>query len=317
MAGRHAPAPRGRRHRGLRMIFRILGVLALWWAAAPSFAADLVTLGALDGVVSGFEQGHAVIRVVARAAKLRLQIPDADLQRSLFNAQPGDAIAFVVDNAAKPKVITAVTSLARPVTVTAAFWAMVGSAVLVIGVSLLFLGGKNPLIGLDGRYSNSQTQLGLWFVAVATVYVAASFMRGIELGGDFIGGVGLTAHVIAVTGLSAFTFGAAKVVASQKADGQLPVASAQAASPAKVIADKPRLRDLVNDDEANADLGDLQMILITLAAVIIFICQSFWWLTALQIAQQVTLPDVDTTLLATFGIGQGAYLFKKAATPAG
>jgi len=31
----------------------------------------------------------------------------------------------------------------------------------------------------------------------------------------------------------------------------------------------------------------------------------------------MTLPDVDTTLLSGFGIGQGAYLIKKLAAPLG
>jgi hypothetical protein len=34
-------------------------------------------------------------------------------------------------------------------------------------------------------------------------------------------------------------------------------------------------------------------------------------------AGKVALPDVDTALLPGFGIGQGAYLVKKAATPLG
>ena len=37
----------------------------------------------------------------------------------------------------------------------------------------------------------------------------------------------------------------------------------------------------------------------------------------LKLATQVTLPDVDTTLLASFGIGHGAYLIKKAALKPG
>ncbi|MEG8024372.1 hypothetical protein QP162_07770 [Sphingomonas aurantiaca] len=219
------------------------------------------------------------------------------------------------------------TSLTRPVAPMTVLWVMFCSAALIAGLSAAFLWRRNPVVGVDNRYSNSQTQLALWFVTVGAAYVATNILRAFVLDGDFIGGVELTGNVVALTGLSAFTFGAAKVVASQKADGQtlgaapitLPPGATQATpvSPVKTIADKARLTDLVRDDKGNADLGDLQMIFVTLAAVIIFLCQSFWWLSALQIAAQVVSPDVDTALLATFGIGQGAYLFKKAATPNG
>jgi hypothetical protein len=35
------------------------------------------------------------------------------------------------------------------------------------------------------------------------------------------------------------------------------------------------------------------------------------------LAGKVALPDIDTAPLSGFGIGQGAYLVKKAATPLG
>jgi hypothetical protein len=38
------------------------------------------------------------------------------------------------------------------------------------------------------------------------------------------------------------------------------------------------------------------------------------YLRVLDLSATVTLPDVDGTLLAAFGLGQGAYLMKKAAS---
>ena len=66
-----------------------------------------------------------------------------------------------------------------------------------------------------------------------------------------------------------------------------------------------------------ADLGDTQMILITLIAIATYVVTCFHQLGNLEIAPQVTLPDIDTYLLASFGIGQGAYLAKKAASNLG
>jgi hypothetical protein len=37
----------------------------------------------------------------------------------------------------------------------------------------------------------------------------------------------------------------------------------------------------------------------------------------IEISAHVMMPDIDTYLLASFGLGQGAYLAKKAATEPG
>jgi hypothetical protein len=78
-----------------------------------------------------------------------------------------------------------------------------------------------------------------------------------------------------------------------------------------------RITQLFQDDSGRADLGDTQMILITLIAIGTYVVTSFHQLGNLEIAQQVSLPDIDSYLLASFGIGQGAYLAKKAASNIG
>ena len=64
---------------------------------------------------------------------------------------------------------------------------------------------------------------------------------------------------------------------------------------------QPHLRDLFRDDLGDIDFGDFQKILITLIAI----------------SGSVSLPDIDTVLLSSFGLGQGAYLVKKMALPFG
>ena len=68
------------------------------------------------------------------------------------------------------------------------------------------------LLGTDGRYSNSQCQLALWFGVAMTMYLAMIVLRVSKLDWTYLDGVALTANVMALTGLSALTFGAAKVV---------------------------------------------------------------------------------------------------------
>jgi hypothetical protein len=59
------------------------------------------------------------------------------------------------------------------------------------------------------------------------------------------------------------------------------------------------------------------MIIITLLAVISYLIRIVAFLNVVELHTTVTLPDVDTTILATFGLGQGAYLAKKFVSDAG
>jgi hypothetical protein len=76
--------------------------------------------------------------------------------------------------------------------------------------------------------------------------------------------------------------------------------------------------DLTHDDGKNAanapklDVGDFQMLVITLVAASMCTAILFHFLGSLETRKIVALPDVDTTILAAFGLGHGAYLTKKA-----
>lgn len=201
------------------------------------------------------------------------------------------------------------------------------------------------LLGSDGRYSNSQCQLALWFGVAMTMYLAMIVLRVVKLDWAYLDGVALTANVMALTGLSALTFGAAKVVTVQKAENAI-AANAQGAaaaaanagmsgldvvtaatiaatSAAKIGGGKPStpepdiFTDLFQNDHGEVDIGDFQMIFVALTAVVIFGLACFNALAVLPYQMHVSLPDVDSSLLAGFGIGQGAYLVKKAALPLG
>jgi len=278
-------------------------------AAAPggSFDATIVKVGPGGGSV--------VVTLKGLAGKWPLSTPDAAASTVLKSAIAGDIAKIDVDSAKAPTAILKLNAVDRPIP----FWPRVlavGLAALVLFGVVAFATGWKPvelLISEDGRFSNSQVQLALWFSAVAVVYSAAIGLRFAWLGADFIGGVGITSNLIALTGLSAFSFGGAKVITTQKINSAAPGGPVK-----KPSDDAPNLiADLFKNDAGDADLGDLQMILITGAAVIIFVATSFHFLGELQLSASVTLPDVDTALLASFGIGQGAYLVKKAALPLG
>ena len=257
-----------------------------------------------------------------------LTISDPDVLNKLKSAARSDEVVVSVDKIQGQ--ITKLISLARPVPLEVRLIAFAVSVMALLLLASILSRGKplSFIIGVDNRYSNSQTQLALWFGAAGAIYLAALFLRVYYLGWGFVGGVGLSEHVMELTGLSALTFGGAKAITAQKvANAQQDMATAQqqgatihqlAAIPQKTAASRPNLiNDLFTNDAGQADLGDFQMILITTLAAAIFLITCINFLGALAVQPQVTLPDVDTSLLTGFGVGQGAYLVKKAALKLG
>jgi hypothetical protein len=94
-------------------------------------------------------------------------------------------------------------------------------------------------------------------------------------------------------------------------------ADVKAATEPKPPADAPNFKlDLFLNDKNQVDIGDFQMIFIAVLAVVVFLLTGFHFLGLIP-REATTLPDVDTTLLSSFGIGQGAYIVKKMASKPG
>lgn len=75
--------------------------------------------------------------------------------------------------------------------------------------------------------------------------------------------------------------------------------------------------NLVQNDLGGFDFGDFQMLVVTLLAIAMYLILILHFLSSIEFRTTVTLPDVDSTVLAAFGLGQGAYLAKKAAGDVG
>ncbi|MGA9868680.1 MAG: hypothetical protein WBQ75_19820 [Acetobacteraceae bacterium] len=275
-------------------------------AIAPAANGDEVGVAA-SGTVADPATGAILLDIAGATTKFAV---GPGLVTKLADARKGDVIVVHEDGTT----VTAVDSITRHVSGWYRFLALGIALLCLLGAAAIATQGRPQrfMIGVDNRYSNSQSQLVLWFGAVAIVYAATVALRIVVLGWDYIGGVDMPTNLIALTGLSAFSFGGAKVVTVAKVNAaatQYPTVRAKPSAPA------PRLMaDLVQNDNGQADLGDFQMILVTLVAVAIFLVTAFHFLGALELATPTTiLPDVDTGLLASFGIGQGAYLVKKAA----
>jgi len=81
---------------------------------------------------------------------------------------------------------------------------------------------------------------------------------------------------------------------------------------ARHAGDERFFQDLLQNDAGDFDFGDFQMLVITLVAVVMYLTLIFHFLGSIEFLKTVSLPDVDTTILAGFGLGHGAYLAKKA-----
>jgi hypothetical protein len=339
-------------------------------AATGRFEADILKIG----------PGNATLTLRLPLGDKLLKIPLDSEQNKLSGVRAGDKATVVVDSVEQPTAVLSLVEVTRSASVYARTLALGGSLAAILGAAAV-AARWNPrrfLIGMDNRYSNSQVQLAFWFAAVAMAYAAAVVLRWHWAGG-FIGGVSIPNNLIGLTGLSALSFGGAKIITTQKvaaakdnadtkaaaaaeaqavadanaatsrnaaatesvkpddkdAKAAAAIAAANAASAkaksdaaAKAAADaattnvKTRgtpnfLKDLVQNDHDQPDLGDFQMILIAFASVLIFALKVYSFLGAMPVAAEVSLPDVDTTLLASFGVGQGAYLVKKAALNVG
>lgn len=256
------------------------------------------------------------------------QLHGGDYVTVLFSAADNSLKTFSLETVAVDKITRVWIFLASTAICFLIYW-------LVSGLHPFRL-----ILGEDGRYSNSKFQIALWFAVLITSYVAMLWLRAYKLGWDFWGGIDIPQNLLLISGMSAVTFGAAKGITTAK------VADAQQKGNAdpkdSAHAQASLLANLTQNDGAAAapapqgnvgaaaqaqgarqpkapaiDLGDFQMLVITALAVCVYVVLVFHSAAELAKSSLITLPDVDTTILATFGLGHGAYLTKKAVSNVG
>jgi hypothetical protein len=230
-------------------------------------------------------------------------------------------------------------------------------------------GLKGLMIGEDGRFSNSKSQIVIWFFILISTYIATTILRvGYSQSIDFLGGIIIPQNLLLLSGISTLTFATAKVIvknsnlagtqedlvstaktAAETAERASDAAATEAAriasdaaateaakiasdaaamEAARIASDAAKIssnvekeekpdwknfsRHLMNKKGTNSlDLGDFQMSIITLLTVSVYIGQFIGSLGIITLSKNVSLPDVDSTLFATFGLAQATYLAKK------
>lgn len=279
--------------------------------------AQGVPLQTIEGMVESISENHASLSVMQLDPKkhlvplypksyLTLEVAK-ELQPLVKSFQKGDILEIDFFEDKGKNILQGLSPKSVEVSGLTRLWVVGLSALGLLALTWLFLraGPINLLIGVDNRYSNSQFQIALWFAVLVVLYVSTNILRGMKCGLCFVGGVGLPENLVMLSGISAFTFATARGITAQK------MREPNAAALKPTAATPHFLDNLFRNDEGRFDLGDFQMVVITLLAIAVYIVQAYKWLGSIQCLTYVSLPDVDSTILSLFGLGQGAYLAKK------
>ena len=258
-----------------------------------------------------------IAAISAESHTVALALPDgsvktfssSSLGNALLSLGPGDTVCFS-DNTKQPDQLEAIA-----VELIAVGWSLAIGALLLafatVWLVMLAITQGHPwgfALGLDKRLSNSQMQIYLWFFVLATVYLSELGLRLRYAGA--LGGISVPTNLLALAGISAFTFGTARLNTMAKTSGAVPL-SGQKQPETGELRRRDLLRHLFTNDSGFADLGDMQMIVLTAITGIVYVGISATFLARVSLSGHIDLPPVDDTLLGGTAVSQGAYLFKK------
>lgn len=243
-----------------------------------------------------------------------LTVSSAPLQANLksWNLQKGDLVNITKSTEGDHEVLMAadITPDSEPST-GQRFLVLLCCAVgyLVLCWALTLASPSKLVIGEDGHYSNSKLQIALWFGVLISTYVASFILRATTSQHELLGLITIPKNLLLLSGMSALTFAGAKGITTAKVQAAV---NSGIVNP-KPVTNNPRfLSDLTHNDRNQLDFGDFQMLIVTLMAIVTYVVIIFHFLGTLEMRATLALPDVDSTVLAAFGLGQGAYLTKKA-----
>ncbi|WP_146009621.1 hypothetical protein [Deinococcus planocerae] len=293
---------------------RLLSVVA----GAPAQGCPVAGAGTLDATVRdrlpvGGTPTTLTLRVACLDPQGRTRFdtvvypPGAGVPLPVFEA--GDGVQLTYEFPAAPATgmrVHRISPAGAPTTLLTrgATLVLVLAALLVAVLALLPRGFKTLCTGKDGRMSNSQTQVALWFLMVIAAFLTTVILRVAYGGLSYATGVSIPENLLMLTGLSALVFVGARALTEAQTHRD----------PASKAEQDPRsagVADLFHDDAGKFELSDFQMMVVTLIAVLAYALALLGWLDEVRFAAHTTLPDASGTILALFGVGQGAYLGRK------
>jgi len=249
---------------------------------------------------------------------------DADVKADLAKFKPGDVIEWTGSAGADGKWTFEKVSIKRVQGL--AGWGLLSG--VVVAIVLLFLiahpftkadsptdepkpsGIFSLLVGTDNRLSNSKCQAVVWMVALLIAYIGTATIRwSTGMGWGAATTLIIPETLLALAAISVGTAGGAKIATATK------VANAAAAgiseSISKPPAPRPRLKDLFSDDTGAWDSSDAQMVVVTVASLIMFAVAVATLWSDLPLTASGTLPEPSNVMTAALGGSLAGYLANK------
>ena len=188
------------------------------------------------------------------------------------------------------------------------FLVAAGALVVIWAVISLIGGSWNVLRfiqGEDHRPSTSKAQWLLWTIVILFSYVAIYAARAQRGHFEALGEV--PANVLVALGLTTATMAVAKGIAMSK---RQPPATAATLG----ISD---LRFLVQENDGSPDLSKAQMLAWTFVALSVYVLVVVNQVHGIvhDVPGSIGIPDIDGSLMALMGLGQGGYIAKKVVSP--
>jgi hypothetical protein len=292
--------------------------------AATVFGILLFGIGgnAPGGCAPPLAQGGQIVTISPDSSTIELDLAPAGPLRSFDSSNLGSALAGLgSDNSIcfsasgdpqKTQQLDAISAAQSTVGWLRAVGTLLLAFAAVWWVMLAITNGHpwGFALGLDGRLSNSQTQIYLWFLVLTTVYLSELALR--LLYANVLGGITVSPNLTRLAGISALSFGTARLNTMVKTGGAAPaLLSGKKSSAIGHPPGRDLLRHLCTNDDGLADLADTQMIVLTAIAAMVYVGVSAAFLANVSLSGRIALPPVDDTLLSGTAISQGAYLFKK------
>lgn len=279
-------------------------------AAAPAASAER-TYRAQISEIAPDRSMLTVLKIDRRSdpakwEEIQLAVKDAGLISLLERFDPNDQVEITQEAGT----LRQLSVLRVSIPLFERLLALLGTAGLLILASLVLTRRQFSrfIVGEDNRYSKSKLQIAFWFLLTISVYLATLWLRFRSGFPPLVGGVAIPENLLLLSGISALTFSGAKgIVQSQQNTARATGNRTEIRQPA----DRPRPADLFTNDAGVPDLGDFQMVVITIIAGVVYTSQVVSFFSVLDLCAEVSIPDVDPTLLGIFGISHGAYLTKK------
>jgi hypothetical protein len=154
-------------------------------------------------------------------------VKEPGLKAIILDFSNGDLVDLSYDNETKE-----LTSLSVA-TISVDGWLRFGS-ILISGFLLylltwgiVYLTKKDAkislnyiFVGQDKRLSNSKSQMAIWFFVVMVSYISFNILRAFNGGLGFVGGIGIPENLLVLSGISAVTYGGAKVITQSQVNSK-------------------------------------------------------------------------------------------------